>query len=155
MTSYFLPDPVDGDRLPRGAAARAVEALRTYDLVLLTDRLHDDALWIDRVFNGQDYGARARLNTSAQYRDAASGPFPESFAKHFADVYPYEHDVYDAARERYPETRAWLRDEGGDRGNGPRAFRSRCRRRSTRSTGLRRRGAEVFPTACSPPRLVT
>jgi len=120
MTSYFLPDPVESDRLPRGAAARAVEALRTYDLVLLTDRLHDDALWIDRVFNGQDYGARARLNRSTQYRDAASGPFPESFARHFADLYPHEHDVYDAARERYPATRAWLRDEGRDRRDCPR-----------------------------------
>ncbi len=120
IASYFLPDPVYDVALPADVGERAKAVLASYDIVLLADRLHEDSLWIDRVFNGQESGAPARLNTSAQYGDVSGGPFDDAYRARFDELYPYERDVYDAARERYPGTRERLRDEITQGRRGPR-----------------------------------
>lgn len=109
IARYFLPDP-PGETWPADADTQAANVLAAYDFVLLTDRLHDDAVLIDRCFNGQSFGAPARLNTSVQFNDRGDGPFPDGFRDLHAGLYPDEQRLHALARALHSRTIARLHD---------------------------------------------
>ncbi len=105
---------------PPDAAPRAIETLQVYDVVLLTERLDDDSRLLDQMLNGQPFGATARLNTAELNRGDSEGPFPERYAAAFDERFPYERQVFDAARALYPESHEFLQSAADDGAARPR-----------------------------------
>jgi hypothetical protein len=66
---------------------------------------------LDQVLNGQSFGAQTRLNTSLDYQDVQTGPYPPQFQSLFHTLFPYEQELYEAGVACYRRTIAGLRNQ--------------------------------------------